>query len=354
MGLKGPLIVALSIAGAAGIGQALEVVDLSPAEPLQSEFHKTASSTPQPESFQKTASLGASRTPPDSNPLKYNLTRVAQQYQTTQRYPEYSIPLSADQADAYAGNQYTPTTLPLGERGRFTVIVDQYRFTRGSPIPVVARITGPMTVGQRATASLTPLDGNSQPVEETAMTESSAGEFEAILESDLPSGEYRLIVEAQVDGQPIRHASTITIEPNLGEFGGVDSTSIENNHLTIPVVFEAHDSGTFALSANLYAGSRPVAHLTRETRLSGGSGTIVLRAHGTVLSNLSDSAELALRGIRIRRLPAQPGDRTDHAFGPDDGYRFTADNLNRLSDTPVRNPESDRRAALLKKLARGL
>src|SRR5699024_6057613 len=96
---------------------------------------------------------------------------------------------------------------------------------------------------------------------------------------------------------------------------------------------------------------KPIAQLQAEQRLDMGSDTINLKAHGTVLANRHIEGKLSLRHLQLRQLPARPGDRTSYAYGPDDGYSFSPPNLNSLRDTPVVNPESEQRAALLRQLA---
>jgi hypothetical protein len=179
----------------------------------------------------------------------------------------------------------------------------------------------------------------------------SPGYFEGVLSADESPGEYRLIVEARLDGKPVRHASTLTIEPYLGEFEGLGDARISNNNLIIPVRFSPEDPGFYALSAQLFIGQRPVAQLQMEKRLDSTSDTINLKAHGTVLANQTVDGQLQLKNLQIRQLPARPGDRTNYAFGPDEGYTFTPPDLDSLTDTPAVNPESEQRAALLRQLA---
>ncbi|WP_336366696.1 hypothetical protein [Marinobacter sp. C2H3] len=287
---------------------------------------------------------------PETAALGAALSVVADQYEQTVRYPPYSIPLTPAQAAAYDGNTYHPVGLPLEGGGHFTVSLDRYRFTRGDDIVVVATLDGPQVVGQTLTATL-----EHQPDRKTAgsarLTATGDGYFEGVLSSDEDPGEYHLIVEAQVDGQPVRHASTLTIEPELGDFGGLDDPYVSNNNLVIPVEFSPDHSGTYALSAQLYNGTTPIAQLQEEQAMSSGKGTFKLRAHGTVLANQTVSGQLQLRNLMVRELPERPGDRTHYGYGPEDGYRFTPPDLDALSDTPAANPESALRAQMLRQLA---
>jgi hypothetical protein len=82
-----------------------------------------------------------------------------------------------------------------------------------------------------------------------------------------------------------------------------------------------------------------------------GSGTLVLKAHGSVLANQDIQGQLQLRNLQLRQMPERPGDRTHYAFGPDDGYEFSPPDLGDLRDEPAVNTESEQRAALLRQLA---
>ncbi|MBU2955571.1 hypothetical protein [Marinobacter sp. F3R08] len=289
-------------------------------------------------------------TPPD-NALGFMLASVAHQYAETTRYPPWSVPLSAQQANAYGGNNYQPVSLPLEGNGHFTVTLEKYRFTKGEKILVAAAIQGSQVVDRSLSATLEKPDSRDS-VDSTKLEESgSPGYFEGLLSADESPGEYRLIVEARIDGKPVRHASTLTIEPYLGEFDGLGDTRISNNNLVIPVRFSPETSGFYALSAQLYIGQNPVAQLQMDKELNSTSDTINLKAHGTVLANHVVDGQLQLKNLQIRQLPDKPGDRTNYAFGPDEGYAFTPPDLDSLSDTPAVNPESEQRAALLRQLA---
>src|SRR6056297_107985 len=289
--------------------------------------------------------------PPTDNALGFMLASVADQYAESTRYPAWSVPLSPEQANAYRGNHYEPVSLPLEGDGQFTVTLEKYRFTAGEQILVVAAIQGPQVVDRSLSATLERPESQDAVASTTLEEAGSPGYFEGALSADESPGEYRLIVEARLDGKPVRHASTLTIEPHLGEFEGLGDARISDNNLIIPVRFSPEDPGFYALSAQLFIGQRPVAQLQMEKRLDSTSDTINLKAHGTVLANRTVDGQLQLKNLQIRQLPAKPGDRTNYAFGPEEGYAFTPPDLDSLTDTPAVNPESEQRAALLRQLA---
>ncbi|MCK7547393.1 hypothetical protein ACFQGA_10655 [Marinobacter koreensis] len=292
----------------------------------------------------------AAKQQPAPSPLGFALANAAEQYEQTVKYPPWSVPLTPAQADAYQGNRYEPVSLPLGDNGSFTVILDQYRFTKGDPILVAASIEGPQVISDKVTATLESQPDRKQ-VATAALDRTGNGYFEGTVDSDQSPGEYHLIVEAHIDGKPVRHASTLTIEPDLGDFKGLGTPYVSNNNLVIPLSFAPDHTGYYALSAQLYNGDNPIAQLQEEQQMGTGTHTFKLRAHGTVLANQSLSGQLQLRHIQLRQLPDKPGDRTHYAFGPDDGYRFSPPDLDQLTDTPAANPESEQRAVLLKQLA---
>ncbi len=288
---------------------------------------------------------------PQESPLAFMLANVASDYRHAIRYPEWSTPLSPSQARAYQGNNYHPVALPLGDTGHFTVTLEKYRFTRDEPILVAASISGPQIVDDTLSATLEAIGTRDAVTSTTLSRADGLGSFAGVLDSDHAPGEYRLIVSARVDGRIIRHASTLTIEPDLGEFKGLDDPFVRNNNLVIPVRFKAREGGFYALAAQLYHGQTPIAQLSTEQRLDGGTGRIELRAHGTVLAHRDVDGHLELRHLHLRQLPARPGDRTHHAFGPDAGYEFAPPDLGSLRDEPVVTPESEQRAELLQRLA---
>ena len=278
------------------------------------------------------------------------LASAAEAYAQDIRYPRYSLPLTRERAEGYQGNRFEPIELPLQGDGSFTVTLEKFRFVADEDILVVATISGSQVVSNTMTATLEPADQRTA-VESETLERSEAGFYEGVLPASAEPGEYRLIVEARIDGQSVKHVSTLTIEPDLGEFTGLGDASIRGNDLVIPVEFDANEAGFYSLSAQLMSNGDPIALLNAEKQLQGDSKTFELRAHGTVMAGRDVPGKLHLRNLQIRRLPALPGDRTDYGFGPEEGFSFSPPDLESLTDTPASDPESEQRAALLQKLA---
>lgn len=354
MPVRGLLIIASLVAGASGVGYLVAVDNTGYRPPAAASAQQAASPAPQNDAEIRVTRAPTRKPPiPDDNPVKFMLVNVAEQYQQASRYPPYSLPLTDVQANAYRGNVYQPVVLPLADGGHFTVTLEKFRFTRGEDILVAAQLSGPPVVARNMRATLE-ATGNRSALESTTLRQQKDGLYQGTLNSDVDPGEYRLVVEASVDSKPLRHVSTLTIEPDLGDFTGLGEASVTNNDLLIPVEFDARESGFYRLSAQLYNQGRPLAQLTAEHQLDVTASTIILRAHGSVIADKNISGKLQLRGLQIQRLPARPGDRTDYAFGPDGGYDFSPPDLDGLRNTRAGDAESEQRAAMLKSMAAGL
>ncbi|MBY6221332.1 hypothetical protein [Marinobacter nauticus] len=344
----------ISLAITAGVAGAVWLLSAENEGSFRGLQQDTTTSVPEAVSNQESAAqatpAGPVSEPPSDNALGFMLASVADEYQQTIRYPDYSVPLTKAQAEAYQGNRYHPVVLPLEGDGRFVVTLDKFRFSQGEPILVVASLKGRQVFGQSLSATLETAVERDR-VASAELENADPGYYQGTVSSDHPPGEYRLIVEARVDGKPVRHVSSLTIEPDLGSFEGLETAYVSGNDLVIPVRFDPEQSGYYALSAQLYSGETPLAQLQQETSLGSSSAVIRLKAHGSVLANRDIQGTLQLRHLQIRRLPAAPGDRTDYAFGPEEGYEFSPPDLDGLRDQPAMNPESEQRAALLRQLA---
>lgn len=344
----------LTLAITAGVAGTVWLLSAENEGSFRGLLQDTNSSAPQKVSNQDTVApatpAGPVPEPPSENALGFMLASVAEEYQQTIRYPDYSVPLTKAQAEAYQGNRYHPVVLPLEGGGRFVVTLDKFRFSQGEPILVVASLNGRQVFGESLSATLETA-GERGRVASAELENADPGYYQGTVSSDHPPGEYRLIVEARVDGKPVRHVSSLTIEPDLGSFEGLETAYVSGNDLVIPVRFDPEQSGYYALSAQLYSGETPLAQLQQETSLGSSSAVIRLKAHGSVLANRDIQGTLQLRHLQIRRLPAAPGDRTDYAFGPEEGYEFSPPDLDGLQNQPAMNPESEQRAALLRQLA---
>src|SRR5690606_32471177 len=109
---------------------------------------------------------------------EHALQGTADDYQQSIRYPDYSVPLSAAQAEAYQGNRYHPVGLPLEDDGLFTVSLEKFRFTRGETILVVASLSGRQVFGNTLSADLETADDQKPATSTVLKATESAGYFE--------------------------------------------------------------------------------------------------------------------------------------------------------------------------------
>lgn len=295
------------------------------------------------------ASLLATSEPPGA--MQAAWAEVAAAYEVSARYPSYSIPLSSDLAVAYRGNAFEPISLPLVTGAVMRVTLPQLRYPQGEPVPVRAEVQGAAHVDPTMHARLIAVRDETE-VASAELRAASPGElFQGqISTDDLPAGEYRLIVRAYIDQEAIQHVSPLMIEPEIGQVLGLGVTSVAENHLVVPVRFEAHSAGRYAVSANLFTGGQPIAHLTAEANLVAGEGDIPMRVYGSLLVGQNLGAGLHLMDVQVRRLPARPGVRTAYGFGASEGYAVAVPSLDTLEDLPYHDELTQQRIDFLRSL----
>lgn len=255
------------------------------------------------------------------------LVRISDNNQHSQNTRATSSSNPRSQAHGYQGNRYRSFKLPLDNDGYLIVALEKLRFTRGELILIVASLQGPRDVGYSLQATLEHAQTGEAIATTPLESSDSSGYYDGSLESDEAPGEYRLVVEATVDGKPVRHVSTLTIEPYLGDFKGLGTTYLDSNHLVIPVHFSSEKAGHYILSAQLYDGPTSIAHIQTEQRLDIGTNTFGLKVHRAAFANREVQGQLKLQHLQIRQLPSSPGERTNYAFGPEEGYSFSPPDL---------------------------
>ncbi|MGX1199818.1 hypothetical protein [Marinobacter sp. MBR-105] len=147
----------LTLAITAGVAGTVWLLSAENEGSFRGPLQDTNSSAPQMVANQDTVApatpAGPVPEPPSENALGFMLASVAEEYQQTIRYPDYSVPLTKAQAEAYQGNRYHPVVLPLEGDGRFVVTLDKFRFSQGEPILVVASLNGRQVFGQSLSAT---------------------------------------------------------------------------------------------------------------------------------------------------------------------------------------------------------
>lgn len=125
----------ISLAITAGVAGAVWLLSAENEGSFWGLQQDTTTSVPEAVSNQESAAQATPAGPvsetPSENALGFMLASVAEEYQQTIRYPDYSVPLTKAQAEAYQGNRYHPVVLPLEGDGRFVVTLDKFRFSQG-------------------------------------------------------------------------------------------------------------------------------------------------------------------------------------------------------------------------------
>ncbi|WLD57422.1 hypothetical protein NFC81_11960 [Salinispirillum sp. LH 10-3-1] len=276
---------------------------------------------------------------------------VAEAYAVSAQHPSYSIPLQADQVVAYRGNAYEPVSLPLVTGAVMRVFLPQLRYQKGDVVSVRAEVDGAAQLDNRMAVRLVAVSDESEAttaeLRRAAPDESFLGELDT---ATVTPGEYRLIVTARIDQEAISHVSLLVVEPDIGDLLGVGATGVAANHLVVPVRFQAVEAGRYALSANLFTGDQPIAHLTGDASLAAGAGEIPLQVYGSLLVGVDLSMGLRLMDVQVRRLPARPGVRTAYMFGATTGYEVSVPSLDDLEDVPYSDDLTQQRIDFLNSL----
>lgn len=109
-----------------------------------------AANAPEPSPFQPQGqAMNATAKPPaKSKPAlpdrieSATFAQVANAYQNTSRYRDYSAPMNQAQLDGYLGNNLNPVTLEIGDT-KLALSLNQYRFTEGQTLEALLAKSGP-------------------------------------------------------------------------------------------------------------------------------------------------------------------------------------------------------------------
>ena len=270
-------------------------------------------------------------------------------YLALAHYPEYSMPISEDQEQAYLGNEFSPVTVEaLGNT--LAVSLNKYRFTVGDTVEALLVKKGPSITPESLSATMSKRGGDSE--ESVSFAEIESGSFyaEFSTESSDP-GEYVLKIEIPLDGELVTHVSTFEVDPLLATLKGQGTPDVSNNNLELPVELEIHDSGDYAFTASLAIDGQLTGLLSEEKTVSSGSQTITFKAHGSLIASYENMETATLIRLGLRKLPPLPGDVT--LFGYlDESLTFDVpSNANNLKDEPNNSPQVAQRREFFERLA---
>ena len=272
------------------------------------------------------------------------LQDVADQYAALSQYPEYSVPMSPEQLQAYGNNRYIPTVLDLGSAGAVALAMNGYRHSEGDSIAVTAALADFPVLPSTLTATVTGVGS-------VVLHSENDGFYQGTFSTHgLDVGEHELILQVPVGNELIRQVARFTVEPKLLNLQDAGSPRVQDNNLSLPVNIDIQQPGYYSRSAALIIDGQPVGLLTTTGPQQSGNAQLTFRAHGTLLSAYKDAQRIELGQLTIRRLPARPGDRTDHQFH-EHSISFDIPSLEGLTDMPYNNEAARMRLDFLQSLS---
>jgi len=327
---------------------------------------KTLKSPPAPErpiNQQAAEPVEADREPPGpERQIANEFARVADAYEAGSQYPAYSFPISEEHVENYEYNQYSPVVTPVsdgGDTARLSVKLEQLHFQKGDPI------LGTATVSGNAASDLTVneariMDSSGQSLYRQSLEANSEGEYKlAIRPSESDASEWpvelMVMVSGTFRGQDVDAVAPLRYTDPVGEVASVGDARVQGAHLIIPVEVDVNSEGDYAISGNLYSrNGQPLVHIEHEARLSGFDNSTKLRIHRQALEAKGDEGLYELGDLRLRKLPARPGDRT--SYGPRLEERFNVEgaSFDEYSDTTYEDPMREARLKFLRKAAEEL
>ncbi|WP_221795138.1 hypothetical protein [Oceanobacter mangrovi] len=320
--------------------------------------------------------------------LKTSVALIASGYQQVSQYPDYSVPLDQFQTDLLYPNaassnrrDLTPAGLPL----KISVEVSAYRHTFDQPIESLTSISGDSGVlaaigsvrmsvrdsdnrilqtlktrrsgdnglfsalGQITSDSQQPAPAINREAA-TSSTQSWRSQFEG--QRSWPS-ELNLTAEITLsDGQHFIQSTPFRLIELAAVITGVGRPWQDGNELVIPVQLEQAQKGYYKLGAVLYdADKRPIGYLQGKQQLKTSTGTIDLRAWGSLLHQLSQAQGLWLGSFQLRNVPARPGSPTLWGDSQQPDYALPTVNPEDFSNEPYQNQQAQARLEFLQALS---
>lgn len=319
---------------------------------------------PEPPTGQQAAEpVEADAEPPGpERQIANEFARVADAYEAGSQYPAYSFPISEEHLQDYAYNQYSPVVTPVsdgGDTARLSVELEQLHFEKGNPILGTATVSGD-AASDLTVNEVSVRDPAGQSLYRQSLEAESDGEYELVIR---PSGseasewpvELMVMVSGSFRGRDVEAVAPLRYNDPVGEVASVGDARVEGAHLIIPVEVDVDGEGDYAISGNLYSrDGQPLIHIEHEARLSGFDNGTKLRIHRQALEAKGNEGPYELGDLRLRKLPARPGDRT--SYGPRLEKRFNVEgaSFDEYSDTTYEDPMREARLEFLRKAAEEL
>jgi len=295
--------------------------------------------------------------------LKPALRQVAQQYLASNQWPEYSLPLANSQTELLQPNRGADVQHsfePLGLDGGLQLTLDRYRYRYGDEaLAQIILSASDQLNPQISRLTLTISDRHGKPVAELEQMSFAGnqqqyrGQRRFALASGWPQELQLNATLMFVDGQQLSYSAPFEAFDAVAEITGVEDSSVDDNHLIIPVTIRDAEPGYYKLAAALLDQRQtPLAYLQGKAQLSS-RGHIELKVHGSLLVYLSAPQTLYLSELQLRRIPARPGADSRIGWGHSRESRYAVPGVDpgEFDATPFQSAQVEARAEFLKNLS---
>lgn len=295
-----------------------------------------------------------------SSPMQDTLSHVATAFEHISQFPSYSIPLSEQQTELLAPNAGASQERdlnPIGLPGQLAMTLSAFRYQVGDTIEADIRLSGDDSLFvQLAPMRLFLEDDDGKRIATiNAQPQSNRNEWQWRVEleaKDAWIGRLSMVSELVLtDGAYMQQRVPFEVFDAVAEITGLGSPRIENNEWIIPVQITHAEPGFYKLAASLHrADKSPLGYLQAQARVSG-SGTIELKAHGTLLHALKGRQAFWLGNFQLRKMPERPGPEIQWGFSREAFYRTEDVDPARFSGEPYQDEQTAMRLQFLQSLA---
>lgn len=307
---------------------------------------------------------------------KVRFAEIAEQYEAAIAFPSYSRPIrNEDDLHKYLPNQSVATELALdladANSTKVSVELDRFQYHSGQNILVDATVQLAEDVQHLANdlhvnVKIFPEQNggfNDDNSVATARAEKVDGQqvysaqfnADAIVDTsdELSVNSFQLVVEVTLDGELYRIASPFEVHAEVAELTRVGNSTVQEDHLIIPLQIDTQFPGYYRVSANLYdeASGEPLIHLSEKARISGVNDEFSLKAHIAALKHKGQFSGYVLKDFNITRMPAAPHYRTMKGFSRYPEYPVNAFPKTAFIDRPYYNEHTQKRLEFLQQLA---
>lgn len=297
-----------------------------------------------------------------SEEMKERLLSVSEAYEKKIQYPDFSLPIRADELDSKylpdipIANE-TPARLKDPNSPTLSIKPNQYRFAEGDKLTVIAAISGlqadeSSSITARllmngeavAHANIDTLDGQ-QHIYEL--------DFSELYLSDI-HWKQELIIETEFmfEGKVYSRGTSIEYISTMAAIEDVASAEIVDEYLNIPVYVATQKPGYHRVRGNLYdrETGEPLVHLRAEGQINSNADILTLKAHISALKAAGSEGPYELRDLSLQRLPSKPDYITEFGKAGQKVYDINGFSFSEYLDKPYVNEKSQRIAKELRRL----